>query len=267
MSILSDFEDRMASIVEGLFAGAFRSPVQPVEIAKALAKTADDARAVGVGKVYVPTAYVVALSPADAEHMGSFRDTLSGELATYLVAYAQERGYHLTARPKIAFVIHDDLKLGRFRTSPDTASEPGSAQVQTPVAVTPTPAVPSTPPTPAPSSAELDEAARRAQILASVPQVHVLATVTVSGIHHDVVLQGERVLVGRLAQCDVCLEDANVSREHAAFVPEGAGWAIQDLGSTNGTFVNGARVDRARLHDGDVVRIGVSQLTYHEPKA
>jgi len=255
LSILSDFEDRVASAVEGLFAGAFRSPVQPVEIAKALGKAMDDTRSVGVGKVYVPASYVVALSSADTEKMGAFRDTLSGELATYLVAHAQERGYHLTSKPRVDFVVHDDLRLGRFRVSPNL-----SDSEQAPIAP------PAEEPPRAREDAALDEADQRARLLANVPSVQVFATVTVSGIHHDVILQGAKVVVGRLADCDICVKDANISRQHAAFVPDGSRWAVQDLGSTNGTYVNGERVDRIRLKDGDVVRIGVTQLTYNEPR-
>jgi hypothetical protein len=250
MSILSDFEDRIASAVEGLFAGAFRSPVQPAEIAKALGKAMDDRRAVGVGKVYVPHAYTVALSPQDDEGLGGFRTTLAGELATFLTGHASERGYTLSARPAITFTVHDDLRLGRFRVAategpPDVeelAEEPEPA-------LAPPPMKPATQPPP-PKNAP----------------VHGIATVTVSGVEHDVALGGERVCVGRLAACDIRLADANVSREHAAFVREGAGWAIEDLESTNGTYLNGERVTFERLRDGDVVSVGASELVYHEPR-
>ncbi|MBE0417532.1 MAG: DUF3662 domain-containing protein [Coriobacteriia bacterium] len=250
MSILSEFEDRIASAVEGLFAGAFRSPVQPAEIAKALGKAMDDRRAVGVGKVYVPHAYMVALSPQDDEGIGAFRTTLAGELATFLVSHAAERGYSLSAHPAISFTIHDDLRLGRFRVAategpPDVeelAEEPAPAPA-------PPPMKPATQPPP-PKSAP----------------VHSIATVTVSGVEHDVALGGERVCVGRLASCGIRIADANVSREHAAFVREGTGWAIEDLDSTNGTYLNGERVSRERLRDGDVVSVGASELVYHEPR-
>jgi pSer/pThr/pTyr-binding forkhead associated (FHA) protein len=89
--------------------------------------------------------------------------------------------------------------------------------------------------------------------------------VTVSGIDHDVVLQGERVVVGRLASCDICLHDRNVSRQHAAFVNGPGGWAITDLGSTNGTLVNGAAVTQSPLRSGDVVTVGITELVYHDP--
>jgi FhaA, N-terminal domain/FHA domain len=93
-----------------------------------------------------------------------------------------------------------------------------------------------------------------------------LATVTVRGVDHDVVLRGDRSVIGRLSSCDICLSDANASREHAAFEREGNGWAIRDLGSTNGTIVNGQRVPRQRLKDGDLIVIGVTELVYHEPR-
>jgi hypothetical protein len=244
VSILSDFEDRIAGAVEGLFAGAFRSPVQPAEVAKALAKAMDDRRQVGVGKVYAPTAFTVAISAEDSEQMGDFGPTLAGELATYLIGHAQERGYHLTGKPHIDIVTHDDLKLGRFRVSARmvNAKEPPAE----------------TPPD--------DDISLTGAIAALSAPARTFATVTVSDVHHDVALKGDRVVVGRLASCGIALDDANVSRNHAAFVREGSGWAIEDTGSTNGTFVNGAKVARERLRDGDVIQIGASELVYHEPR-
>ena len=79
-------------------------------------------------------------------------------------------------------------------------------------------------------------------------------------------LSGDRIVVGRLTECDIRLQDANVSREHAALVADGSGWAIEDLGSTNGTMLNGERVSYQRLVDGDVIQVGVSELIYHEPR-
>ncbi|MDR3686744.1 MAG: DUF3662 domain-containing protein [Coriobacteriia bacterium] len=93
-----------------------------------------------------------------------------------------------------------------------------------------------------------------------------LATVTVKGVDHDVVLTGDRAVVGRLATCEISLTDVNVSREHAAFEREGMGWAIRDLGSTNGTMVNGTKITRQRLRDGDMIVIGITELIYHEPR-
>ncbi len=233
MGILSDFEDRIGGAIEGVFAGAFRSPVQPVEIARALARAADDGRSLGVATVYAPTSYTVALSHEDSENLGAFRATLAGELATYVADHARESGYHLHGKPRVEFTVHDDLRLGRFRVSATLSEEPHAPSTHS------TSGSPATPG---------------------------LATVTVGDLGHDVALSGDQVVVGRLAECQIHLDDANVSRRHAAFVRLDAGWAITDLGSTNGTRVNGEPVERVRLRDGDVIEIGLARLVYHEPR-
>lgn len=229
MSILSDFEDRVASAIEGLFAGAFRSPVQPAEIARALAREMDGCRVVGVGKVYVPNGYIVVISEKDEERMEPLLGVLSGELATYLAAHADERGYEVSGRPLVRFEVDDDYRLGFFTV--ERSSEPSEG------------------------APEPERGPARTT-----------ATVTVSGVAHDVALLGERVTVGRLADCGIVLSDSNVSRVHAAFVAEGPGWAVEDLGSTNGTFLNGRPAKRESLRDGDVVQVGVTKLAYHAPK-
>ena len=246
MSILSDFEDRIGGALEAVFAGVFRSPVQPVEIARALGKAMDDGRSVGVSKVYAPLGYTVALSPEDADKFGAFLDTLSGELSTFLVDHAREHHYRLVSTPHVSFVVHDDLRLGRFRVSAELAA-----------------------PDPVPTYAPEPEFAQAPDeqfpdLRASGPGSG-LATVTVGDLDLDVVLTRDRVTVGRLATSGIQLTDSNASREHAAFVRQGDGWAIEDLDSTNGTLLNGSPVTRAVLADGDLIEIGVTRLTYHEP--
>jgi len=245
MSILSDFEVRIGNAVEGVFAGVFRSPVEPVEIAKTLGRAMDDGRSIGVAKIYAPLGYTVALSPEDADLLGSFTATLAGELATYLAGRARERGYHLTGAIQVTFTVHDDLKLGRFRVSAELgAPEPA---VEAPAVVAPADG-------PADAGWADEERGPSGD----------LATVTVGDLLHDVLLQGDRVTVGRLAGCAICLTDSNASREHAEFVRDGERWAIHDLGSTNGTLINGEPVEQAYLHDGDIVEIGLTRLTFHE---
>jgi pSer/pThr/pTyr-binding forkhead associated (FHA) protein len=83
-----------------------------------------------------------------------------------------------------------------------------------------------------------------------------------TGVHYE--LTGERVVLGRLKACDICLQDRIASREHAALEREGAGWVLLDLGSTNGTLVNDEDISRVRLRDGDVITIGVTELDFRE---
>ena len=289
MSILSDFEDSVSRAVEGVFAGVFRSRVQPAELAKALGREMDRGRVVGIDKVYAPNLYTIVISPDDETRLGSFTDTLSAELATYLTGYAREKAYALDSRPLVRFAVHDSLKLGRFEAvgelvsakelaeaaeeagffmpgdTPDAASSaPAAKSMRLAPAVTPAGAPPAAVPIPRPGpGVTVPPSAMPRQERMTI---RALSTVTVSGIEHDVLLRGDRLIVGRLATCDMALPDVNVSREHAAFVVDGDGWAIQDLNSTNGTFVNGERISRVRLRDGDVIVAGVTELIYHEPR-
>lgn len=299
MSVLSDFEDSVSRALEGMFAGVFRSPVQPAELAKALAKKMDRGRTVGIGKVYAPNVYTVLLSPKDDDKFGAFADTLAGELSTFLVGYARERDYELASKPLVRFLVDDDLKIGRFdvvaelvspeeleaemteygdrfsassgvgappREAPAAPRMPRADDISpgAPVAA-PVPAT--VPPAGAPGPAAAPPSVPASPPASPAPTRPGFATVTVTGIDHDVVLQGDRMVVGRLASCDICLQDRNVSRQHAAFVAEPGGWAITDLGSTNGTMLNGAAVSSRTLSDGDIVTVGVTELVYHGSKA
>ena len=334
MSILSDFEDSVARAVEGVFAGVFRSRVQPAELARALGKEMDRRRVVGVGKVYAPNLYTVVISPADEERLGSFTETLAAELATYLVGYAREKGYSLEDRPFVRFRVHEGLKLGRFEAigelvsaselaeaaeaagfyvppeAPVRDESPRQRQAAPSELATADAAVSDRPHRPGPgvtippsaipmktgvgeaggagaAGAGLATGAAGAGLAAGVAAVETgrppadaaeldpsrqpktirrLSTLTVTGIEHDVVLNGDRLVVGRATTSDIRLPDANVSREHAVLTDDGTGWTVSDLGSTNGTFLNGELIQQARLHDGDVIALGVSELVYHEPR-
>ncbi len=285
MSILSDFEDRVGRAVEGGFARVFRSPVQPAELARKLGKEMDHSNALGVGKVYAPTMYSILLSRQDDSALGGFADTLSGELETYLIGYARERNYTLTTRPVVRFLIDPELRLGRFDVigellSPEEiaaetgedASDPQQPEPLAPVrrggaAAALATSLPGTPATPVSPTSVFDAAGPAASSpILPPPAAPQPATVAIRGVDDDVVLSGDRAVVGRLNTCAICLTDANASREHAAFEREGTGWAIQDLGSTNGTLLNGAPVKRQRLRDGDVVAVGITEIVYHEAR-
>jgi pSer/pThr/pTyr-binding forkhead associated (FHA) protein len=78
------------------------------------------------------------------------------------------------------------------------------------------------------------------------------------------VLTGERTTIGRSRQCDVVIDDANVSREHAEVRRTIDGWTVVDLGSTNGIKVNGRRVREAVLSPGDKISLGLIELGFDE---
>jgi hypothetical protein len=89
-----------------------------------------------------------------------------------------------------------------------------------------------------------------------------------SGIE-PVMLDGDRVTVGAEDSNRVCLaDDGTVSRLHAVVENYGSGWAVRDLGSRNGTYINGRRVlGEQALHPGDELRIGQTRLVFRDQNA
>jgi len=87
-----------------------------------------------------------------------------------------------------------------------------------------------------------------------------VVTLTVAGRSHDITTP--RVVLGRSRDCDVRISDLNVSRQHAELRQEGATYWIVDLGSMNGTLVNGRRVERERLRDGDRITLGECEIVF-----
>ena len=115
MRILRDFERRLEGAVEGLFARAFRSGVQPVELGKRLVREVEDGRTVGVNRVYVPNVYVYQLSPGDRERFADYEVALGQELAALAVDTARERDWAMLGPARIEFETADDREVGRFR--------------------------------------------------------------------------------------------------------------------------------------------------------
>ena len=250
--VLRAVERKIEALFEGVFGRAFRTNVQPVELARKLAKEMDDHRTVSVSRVYVPNEYTVFLSPGDREQFESYEDNLRSELQEYLSEHARREDYALLSPPRVVMETDGDLDVGEFGIAtrmvhpdrrrgdePVADLEPGATMIYKPMA-TPEP-------TQAVSAAEL-----------GVEQE--LVTLSWNGSSHEV--KDRRVVIGRSRDCDIQLADANVSRRHAELRQEGASYWIVDLGSTNGLEVNGKRVKRAKLHSGDTITLGSTELTF-----
>jgi hypothetical protein len=250
--VLRAIEQKIESLFEGIFGRAFRTNVQPVELARKLAKEMDEHRTVSVSRVYVPNEYTVYLSPPDREQFESYEENLRGELQDYLSEHSRRENYALLSPPRVLLETDADLDVGEFgiatrMVQPDRRPgagepagdiEPGATMIYKPKAPPPTQAI---------SAQEL-----------GVEQE--LVTLTFDDTEHEV--RQRRVVIGRSRDCDIQLNDANASRRHAELRQEGASYWIVDLGSTNGMEVNGKRVKRAKLRDGDTITIGSTELTF-----
>jgi FHA domain-containing protein len=271
MSVLRTIETKIESLVEGVFGRAFRTHVQPVELARKLAKEMDEHRSVSVSRVYVPNEYTLYLSPADREQFASYEGSLVGELQEYLTEHARREGYSLLSAPRVLITSDDDLAIGEFgiatrvvEPSDDEAAPvlPAAVPAAEPVvapAVPPLPVDvpaatvvyrPSTPVEPEPEPEE-----------APPPPARETVTLTIGDRVYPVT--SSRVVLGRSRECDVRVADANVSRRHCEVVQDGpTSWTVVDLGSTNGTELNGHRVSRAAITDGDRITIGGTDVVF-----
>jgi len=269
MSVLRVIESKIEGLFEGIFGRAFRTHVQPVELARKLAKEMDEHRSVSVSRVYVPNEYTLYLSTADRAQFSAYEGSLVGELQEYLGEHARREGYALLTAPQVLLQTDADLAMGEFgiatrvvqrdeqRAAPSLPQPPRreAPAPPPPVPVTAAPAAtmiyrPETP---------LDELEDDAEP-PPVKREHV--TLTVEG--RVVPVTSSRIVVGRSRECDLRVDDGNVSRRHFEVVQESpTSWAVADLGSTNGTEVNGRKVSRrTRLADGDTITAGGTELVF-----
>ncbi len=253
MNVLRSIEQKIESLFEGVFGRAFKSNVQPVELARKLVKEMDDHKMVSVSRVYVPNEYSVYLAPGDREQFKSYEASLRVELQDYLAEHARREGYVLLSPPAVLITTEPDLSVGEFgiatrmvqkpqdardEDAPEEQAQPGATMIYKPEPPGETEAV---------SGEELGLEPERAKL-------------TVDGTTHE--LGNARAVIGRSKDCDIQLPDPNASRRHAEVVQEGASYWVVDLDSTNGIEVNGRREKRAKLRNGDRITIGSTELLF-----
>jgi len=252
MSVLRSIESKIEGLFEGVFGRAFRTHVQPVELARKLAKEMDEHRSVSVSRVYVPNEYTVYLSSGDRQQFASYEGSLVGELQEYLAEHARREAYALLTPPQVLITTDEDLATGEFGIAtrvvqpevplPKAAAAPSAEPAATMIYRPRAPIVPEAVEQP-PAEVERE-----------------VVTLTVDGRSYPVTAR--QVVLGRSRECDIRVPDANVSRRHAEVRQEGATHWVLDLGSTNGTEVNGRRVEREKLSDGDRITIGSTDVVF-----
>ena len=257
MTVLRNIEQKIEALFEGVFGRAFRTHVQPVELARKLAKEMDDHRMVSVSRVYAPNEYSVYLSPQDREQFDSYEESLLSELQDYLGEHAKRESYVLLSSPKVLLNTDSDLAVGEFGIATRMVQpEPGEAPAEQPVhEPAPGATMVYRPSSPATQAATPEE-------LGVEPEV---VTLDANGKQHRI--DKGSVVIGRSKDCDIRLADPNVSRRHAELRHEGAAYWILDLGSTNGITVNGRRQQRAQLTNEDRITVGSTELVFRRSAA
>jgi Protein of unknown function (DUF3662)/FHA domain len=249
MSVLRSLESKIASLVEGTFSRAFRSEVRPVEIARKLAREMEEHKSLSVSRTYVPNEYRVYLSPRDRERFADYEDALASELAGYLLEHARRERLALMSRPVVEFETDDRLGLGEFGIQTRVVSPDRDDDLEVPVEESGRTMI-------------YSSAGRVAEPLEERARTRTQTALLISG-GKRLVVGPAGVTVGRSRQCDVTLDDPNVSRTHAEIRPRGGSWVLTDLGSTNGSRLNGRRLDGPEvLKPGDEIELGTSRIKF-----
>ncbi|SMX81126.1 FhaA domain-containing protein [Brevibacterium antiquum] len=285
MGILDRFEKGLENVVNGAFAKAFRSQVEPVELAGSLRREADNkAAVVSRGRTLTANHYRIELSPTDFDRLSGLENELRSDLRQVIGDHAVEQAYSFVGPVSVEFVEADDLDTGMYRVVSSTQRPDGSHAAQpanrggydpvsrshnivgegqansgsrpVPPRRTPEPAPPRAAATSRPASAPVRQAApSRSRTIA--------ASVTIHGQDYEL-HQGTNVFGRSSSSSDYVIDDPGVSRRHFEITVERDHAVANDLGSTNGTLLRGRKLTSANLSDGDVLMAGDAEVRYHE---
>ncbi|MDO4853958.1 MAG: DUF3662 and FHA domain-containing protein [Coriobacteriia bacterium] len=302
MGLFSRFENKVEDGFDGMNEKLFDAPISPVQIAKKAEKQMRREKMVGAGKEFAPTLYTVLVNPDDDERLFGYYPTLAGETETYLQGAAQKAGLAMDGKPLVRFIVDDDLKHGKFdiiaecvarhivdQLRQEEMERYGLAGVAPAAAPAPAPAPAPVVPNPAPQggyrSTGIDVMSEDAELYAagagaSVAEPVMPQTTAFAGraqgaaqpstprlvnlnTNRSFALTNEATMLGRAITSDIVLDDLNVSRTHAEVRRESASlWKVADLGSTNGTLVNGRHIASAILNEGDRITVGTTTFLF-----
>ncbi len=259
MSLLRKLEEKIQDLFEGSFNRAFKSPVQPVELARKLVKEMDDHKVVSVSRIYAPNEYTIFLAPADGRQFEAYEEDLKVDLTDYLTEHARRENYNLLSRPVVIMETDEELQVGEFGiatrmvSSPKPPPEalPEEPEISRTVIYRPSP------------EGTMAVSASEAHELGLARECVTLTAEDGAGGEGQVYEVDKRViLIGRSSHADFVLTDANVSRRHAELRRRGSDYVIVDMDSTNGVEVNGRRVRTQTLADGDVITLGATRVRF-----
>jgi len=247
MGILSRVESFLERFLEAP-AGRLGASIQPVSLAKRIERAMDTNKTYGDAGVIVPNQYDLHLHPSDFAAFESYRTSLEDDLAHGILARARHERYTLVARPRVRILADDDTRRGEIRVAANVVDERGARAPD----AAPPPASSDTMVLNRPSGADAPDSARRAYLLVS--------TRGSPPVQFD--LGGHLIGIGRASDNDVIVDDPMVSRHHCQLKLQHGAYGFTDLGSRNGSTVNGQPVSQVALGPGDVIRIGDTEIEF-----
>jgi len=256
MNILKSVENAISGLLEGAFGRVFRSEVRPVELARKLAREMDAHREVSVSRTYAPNEYSVWLSPQDRARYEGVEEDVIDELSAYLLEHARQ---------------DEQLALGEFGISAQLMrpAERSRASGRAAGAASRRGALSEAGAAKAPATGGGETmiwsgSERVRGPLLEAREARANAVLVRSDGRREP-LSARGATIGRSRECEIVVDDPGVSRRHAAIRRAGEGWLVEDLGSTNGSSVNGAplRAPHA-LANGDEIELGSTALRFEE---
>lgn len=238
MKLLDRFEHAMERLMEGTSGSLFRQPIQPAEIGKRLEREMLSKRRASVGTAIVPNAFTVRLHPRDYEQFAGYATGLSRQMEAWLAQVATER--NLSVVDRIRVTIEEDESVRRRTVAVNSMIADGRSNASRPRSHI----------APPQATAAFDVAPRFTEVA--------LGLIGTDGQFYgrEITVPGGTSTIGRGPDCDIVLDAADVSRRHAR-VTLGSGTArLEDMNSTNGTFLNGDPIRIADIADGDEVQFG-----------
>ncbi len=284
MSLVQRFERRLEGLVGGAFARVFKGQVEPVEIGTALQREAADRKNVmGNGQVLCPNRYRVTLASSDHERLLPWETQLTNSLAELVQEYLDENRWSTIGDIEVYLARDDELHTGVFGVAsrmeaqapprrrpydslslPITGGPPGDygapvpqAQPHYAAAGGPQYAQPQQPPPAQPAQPPAFDPP-------PPPRRATRAVFVVDATNQRFELRHGSNVIGRGSESDLQLLDQGVSRRHVDVQFDGSRATVYDLGSTNGTTVNGHEIGSHVLRHGDVLRVGHTRLVFHQ---
>jgi hypothetical protein len=238
MRLLAALERRLERIFERPAARIFAAPIQPIQLQRRLERALDVERVKADGRVYAPDEYSVHLHPSDLEAIRGQAPDLERDLAEALVARTRERGYFLQRTPSVRVVADAETPRGEAHVGAlVSGAEHGVDADAPPIEAT---AVYRAPPPTSPL----------AELVVTEP----------AGGTRRVRLDGPLIRIGRGGENQVVVADAKVSRHHGELLIRRGTLVYRDLGSTNGSLVNGTRVTEMAVGLGDRIEVGDTSI-------
>jgi pSer/pThr/pTyr-binding forkhead associated (FHA) protein len=252
MRRLTALERFFERLFERPSARLFKARLQPVQLQRRIERAMETERMSGADRTLVPNRFRVHLNRVDLDAFGDFSVSLAAELADGAFAFARSHRYSLVDRPRVDLVADPEVPPGEVRVmarfeDPDPSSRPPAAE-------------------PAPEGAPDGEgsAGGTRTMVFQVPVVEGpvarLREIRPDGTQREIEVDGALLTIGRGSDNGLVIHDSRISRHHARLQARRGTLVLTDLGSTNGSRVNGERVDEVVLGEGDTIELGDTVL-------